>query len=174
MPVIHRKGLQQADLELLASEIDRVLPADYKEFLMSMNGFYIGAPDYVVLPLPAADGVIISVDRFFGRLPDEACNDIVAFNQEFSGELDFLPQAIIIGEDGGGNPYVILQGSEEVVAGVYYWDRTHLHASDKLKSPCIAEMNECGNLFFMASEFFQFYDKIISVLKGAPQFIEEA
>ncbi|SDP19024.1 SMI1 / KNR4 family (SUKH-1) [Pseudomonas congelans] len=174
MPVIHREGLQQADVELLASEMGRVLPADYKRFLMRMNGFYIGAPDYVILPLSAADDVIISFDRFFGWLPDESCNDIVAFNQEFSGELDFLPQAITIGEDGGGNPYVILQGSEEVAAGVYYWDRTHLHASDELKSPCIAEINECGNLFFMASDFFQFYDKIISVMKGAPQFIEEA
>lgn len=173
MPIIYKKGLQKTDLDRIESSINRVLPSDYKTFLNNMNGFYLTAPDYVQIPLTAVDDGAVSFDRLFGLIPIEECNDIIEFNNEFSSELDFLNDVIIIGEDGGGNPYVIVGKNEKSREGIYYWDRTHLHESDIKKDCDIAEVNDCGNLFFIASSFDEFYKLILQHLGGSPEFIAE-
>jgi len=45
-------------------------------------------------------------------------------------ELSFIKGVFAIGEDGGGNPYVLI--SEPGREGVYYWERTHLHEGAQL------------------------------------------
>ncbi|WP_440091840.1 SMI1/KNR4 family protein [Pseudomonas syringae] len=174
MPIFYKKGLRKTDLGQIELKIHRTLPADYKSFLIRMNGFYLTAPDYAQIPLAAVDEGAVSFDRLFGLIPLEDCNDIVEFNNEFSSELDFLNHAIIIGEDGGGNPYVIIGESEGVRKGIYYWDRTHLHDSDVKNRFDIAEINDCGNLFFVSSSFDEFYNLILQCLGGSPDFLEEA
>ncbi|WP_122367038.1 SMI1/KNR4 family protein [Pseudomonas coronafaciens] len=173
MPIIYKKGLQKTDLDRIESSLNRVLPSDYKTFLNKMNGFYLTAPDYVQIPLTAVDDGAVSFDRLFGLIPLEECNDIVEFNSEFSSELDFLSGAIIIGEDGGGNPYVMIGESKASREGIYYWDRTHLHESDMKNNCDIVEVNDCGNLFFIASSFDEFYNLILKCIGGSPEFIEE-
>ncbi|WP_237150642.1 MULTISPECIES: SMI1/KNR4 family protein [unclassified Pseudomonas] len=96
---------------------------------------------------------------------------MVFFNNEFIDELDFLKEAVAIGEDGGGNPYVMIGKRGE--QGVYYWDRAHLHQSDSKNNFDIPEQNDCGDLFFVSGSFDEFYDLVVGCVSGVPSFIEE-
>ncbi|WP_077049255.1 SMI1/KNR4 family protein [Pseudomonas sp. KK4] len=171
MPIIYKSGLKVADIDYIEGEINRAFSAGYRKFLSEMNGFYVAAPDYVQIPLSAIDDGVISFDRFFGLLPEEECNDVVSFNKEFIVELDFLEEAVAIGEDGGGNPYVMIgkRGGQ----GIYYWDRTHLHELDSKNNFDIPEQNDCGNLFFVYGSFDEFYDLVVGCVSGVSDFIEE-
>jgi hypothetical protein len=169
MPIIYRKGLPSTVIDSVETEINRTFPLAYRDFLGGMNGLYFSPPDFVQIPLKAVEEGHISFDRFFGVLPDEDCNDLVSFNKEFIEEIDFLSDAIAVGEDGGGNPYVIVKGEK---GGVYYWDRTHLHESDSVNDFDIAEQNDSGNLFFIAPDFDQFYSLVMKNASGAQDFIE--
>ena len=71
---------------------------------------------------------------------------------------NLIDDKLIIGDDPGGNFYLILNGSES--QGVYYWDRTHLHAEDDIQEFEIAEQNECGNIYKITNSFTEFYKKI--------------
>jgi hypothetical protein len=171
MPIVYKSGLKSLDVDYIEAEISRALPVGYREFLCKMNGFYMTAPDYAQIPLNAVDEGVISFDRFFGLLPEEECNDVISFNKEFIEELNFLDEAVAIGEDGGGNPYVMVGHRGE--KGVYYWDRTHLHESDLKNDFDIPEQNDCGNLFFVSEGFVEFYNLIIKSVGGVPSFIED-
>ncbi|MEE3936625.1 SMI1/KNR4 family protein [Pseudomonas viridiflava] len=171
MPLVYKRGLSNTEIDRVELEIGRSLPYDFKKLLSWMNGFYLTSPDYSQIPLASVEGDVISFDRIFGLLPDEECNDLIALNNEFIDELGFLGEAVAIGEDGGGNPYVLL-GEER--GGLYYWDRTHLHdfyANGKLDIP---EQSDCGNLFYLAPSFQAFYDMILKSLGGSVQSIEES
>ncbi|CAI8880281.1 SMI1/KNR4 family protein [Pseudomonas sp. IT-P74] len=171
MPVVYKSGLKSADVDYIEVEISRRFSVGYRDFLCKMNGFYLTAPDYAQIPLSSVDEGVISFDRLFGLLPEEDCNDVICFNREFIDELDFLDEAVAIGEDGGGNPFVMVGKLGE--KGVYYWDRTHLHESDLKNYFDIPEQNDCGNLFFVSGSFVEFYDLIIKCVGGAPVFIED-
>ena len=171
MPIVYKPGLKPVDVDYIEVEISRALPIEYREFLSNMNGFYLTAPDYAQIPLNAVDEGVISFDRFFGLLPEEECNDLICFNKEFIEELDFLDEAVAIGEDGGGNPYVMVGNRGE--KGVYYWDRTHLHECDLKSDFDIPEQNDCGSLFFVSGSFVEFYDLIIKFVGAAPTFVED-
>lgn len=171
MPIVYNLGLKSVDVDYIEAEIGRAFPIEYREFLCKMNGFYLTAPDYAQIPLSAVDDGVVSFDRFFGLLPEEDCNDVICFNKEFVEELEFLDEAVVIGEDGGGNPYVMVGKRGE--QGIYYWDRTHLHESDLKNDFDIPEQNDCGNLFFVAGSFTEFYNLLIKYVGGAPVFIED-
>jgi hypothetical protein len=108
MPVVYKAGLKSADVDRVETGIGRGVSVDYRAFLCKMNGFYLTAPDYAQIPLSAVGEGVISFDRFFGLLPDGNCSDVICFNKEFIEELDFLDEAVAIGEDGGGNPFVMV------------------------------------------------------------------
>ncbi|MFJ3371482.1 SMI1/KNR4 family protein [Pseudomonas sp. NPDC086251] len=171
MPIVYQPGLKSADVDYIEMELNRVFSVEYRNFLSRMNGFYLTAPEYVQIPLSAVDEGAISFDRFFGFLPEEDCNDVVCFNKEFIDELDFLKEAVAIGEDGGGNPYVMIGKRGE--QGVYYWDRTHLHESDSNNNFDIPLRSDCGNLFLVSGSFSEFYDLVIGYVSGNPDFIKD-
>jgi len=171
MAIVYKPGLKSVDVDYIETEIGRALSVGYREFLCKMNGFYLTAPDYAQIPLSAVDEGVISFDRFFGLLPEEDCNDVICFNKEFIEELEFLDEAVAIGEDGGGNPYVMVGKRGE--QGIYYWDRTHLHESDLKNDFDIPERNDCGNLFFVTGSFVEFYDLVVKCVGGVPIFVED-
>lgn len=171
MPVLYKHGLEKSTMDEVEQKIGKALPLELRDFLSRMNGFYLTSPDFVELPLAGVDEGVISLDRFFGFIPEQECNDIVAFNLEFVDELDFLNGTIAIGEDGGGNPYVIV--AEPGMEGVYYWDRTHLHEADSKNQFDIPERNGSGNLFFVAPNFNGLYELVMKSLNGDPDFVEE-
>ena len=132
MPIVYKSGLKDSEVNALESALNVVLPGSYRQFLGRMNGCYLTEPDCGQLPLPAIDDGVISFDRLFGVVPHEECNDLVSFNNEFIDELSFIGDVLAIGEDGGGNPYVLV--CESGRDGIYCWDRTHLHESDSIIS----------------------------------------
>lgn len=162
MPLIYKKGLDVSRINNLEKELGVRLPSDYREFLHKMNGWYLSAPDYLQLPLAGVDGGEISFDRFFGVTPEEECNDLLSFNKEFIGELCFLASPIVIGEDGGGNPFVLV--CDGTLEGVYYWDRTHLHEFNCVNSFDIKEQGDSGNLFMVATTFSEFQKRLSQLL----------
>lgn len=164
MPIVYKSGLKDSDLNALEFALNVVLPSSYRQFLGRMNGCYLTDPDYGQLSLPAIDDGVISFDRLFGVTPDEGCNDLVDFNTELIDELSFVGGVLAIGEDGGGNPYVLVceQGRE----GIYYWDRTHLHECDSINKFDIAEQNGCGHLYFIAKNIDGFLGMLVSALGG--------
>lgn len=95
---------------------------------------------------------------------------MVAFNNEFIEELAFLNNVIAIGEDGGGNPYVIASDSEK--DSVYYWDRTYLHEDNSVRDADIPEIDDSGSLFFISSSLGEFY-KLISNQLGEDSVVVE-
>lgn len=171
MPILYKSGLSGSEITHVEAELKVSLPKDYKNFLSRMNGLYLTDPDFCELPFPAVDEGYIVFDRFFGLIPNEESNDLVCFNKEFSEELDFLKKVIVIGEDGGGNPYVILEGAGH--EGVYYWDRTHLHEGEASNAFDIQEQMGSGNLFYAAKNFHEFYSLIIKKLGGGVKYIQE-
>jgi hypothetical protein len=172
MPIVYKRGLTASDIAQVELELGKSLPVEYRIFLQEMNGFFIAAPDYVKIPLSSVEEGLISFDRLFGWLPEEECNDMVAFNQEFIEELAFLNNAIAIGEDGGGNPYVIV--SEPKRTGIYYWDRTHSHEDNSIRDTDIPERNDSGSLYFISPSLGEFYKLISNQTGGNPVAIEDA
>lgn len=85
--------------------------------------------------------------------------DVIYNNDELLSELDFIDSKLIIGDDPGGNYYLMLNGERQ--QGIFYWDRTHLHAEDILQQFEIPEQNECGNLYRLNDTFTQFYQSVI-------------
>lgn len=171
MPIVYKKGLTANEVARVKLELNTSFPAEYCDFLQKMNGLFIAAPDYVEIPLSSVEGGFISFDRIFGWHPQDECNDVVAFNKEFIEELAFLSNVIAIGDDGGGNPYVIVSESER--DGVYYWDRTHLHEEGSIKKADILERDDSGSLYFISSTLGEFYKLISNQLGGDPVLVEE-
>jgi hypothetical protein len=170
MPLIYKQGLNVSRINDLEKELGVGLPSDYREFLHNMNGWYLSAPDYLQLPLADVDGGEISFDRFFGPTPEDECNDLLSFNREFIAELDFLANPIGIGEDGGGNPFVLV--CDGTLGGVYYWDRTHLHEFSAVNNFDIKEQGDSGNLFMVSTTFSEF-QKRLSQLLGEIDIVKE-
>jgi len=171
MPIVYRAGLSDSEINTVEFSLNTTLPDSYRKLLKQMNGFYLSEPDCGQLQLPAIDDGVISFDRLFGVIPDEECNDLVSFNSEFIDELSFIDGVVAIGEDGGGNPYVLI--IEEGREGVYYWDRTHLHEGDSINNYDIAEQNECGHLYFVVKTVDELYAALMSSLGGSASMIEE-
>ena len=171
MPIVYKSGLQDSEVNALQSALNLVLPSSYRQFLGRMNGCCMTEPDYGQLPLPAIDDGVIIFDRLFGVLPDEECNDLISFNNEFIDELRFIGSVLAIGEDGGGNPYVLI--CEAGREGIYYWGRTHLHEADSVIKFDIAALNDCGHLYFIADSIDAFFDMVVAALGGNVVLIQE-
>jgi len=163
MPIVYRPGLTNSDISKIEQVLKKKLPTDYKTFLSNKNGFFISDPDFSEISTDKISDGVISFDRLFGLNENEGCNDLLSFNGEFISELNHLSGAIAIGEDGGGNPYVLL--TEGKNSGVYYWDRTHLHEGDPINKFDIKEVGDSGNLFLISNSFKDFY-KLIEVSLG--------
>lgn len=172
MPIVYKAGLTSAELKSLEAAVNFVLPKAYKNFLARMNGFHLTEPDFGHLPLSTVEDGVISFDRMFGVDSEEECNDLISFNDEFIAELAFIKGVLAIGEDGGGNPYVLV--TEAGKEGVYYWDRTHLHESDKVNVYDIAERDDCGHLYKIAGDFDEFHSLILTALPDDVEFLEES
>jgi len=167
MPIVYQPGLSALDVSRLESQLRLRLPGDYKAFLSQANGLYLAAPDFSELALASVPGAVISFDRLFGVLPGEEYHDLASFNDEFIGELDCLRAVTAIGEDGGGNPYVLVQDAGR--EGVYYWDRTQLHQAAAGNAHDMAEQR----LFCVAPNFQAFHGLIMESLADSAEWLLE-
>ncbi|ELY4376674.1 SMI1/KNR4 family protein [Cronobacter sakazakii] len=159
MPVSCGKMITEADIQRLEKTYCICLPEDYKTFLLLNNGFVVKSPDYCNLAYGGVDEGAIAFNALFGMQTKNDYYDVIYNNDELLSELDFIDSKLIIGDDPGGNYYLILNGERQ--QGIFYWDRTHLHAEDILQQFEIPEQNECGNLYRLSDTFTQFYQSVI-------------
>ena len=74
-------------------------------------------------------------------------------------ELSSVDDAMVVGEDPGGNFFLIIGNLNY---GVYYWGRTHLHYSGQAD---LAENEEEGDLYKVSDCFNDFYDLVLTNIK---------
>ncbi|MBD2827019.1 SMI1/KNR4 family protein [Xenorhabdus szentirmaii] len=164
MPILHSVGLTDLDIENLENKYRISFPNDYKLFLRKYNGFYFVSPDYCEFDYDGVDEGIIAFDAFFGDGIESEHYNLQAQNDSFLDEINFIKNSFIIGADPGGNFYILVTEGEH--SGVYYWDRTHLHAEDELQEYTIEEVEECGNLYKVSDSFGDFFKAIFKFSEG--------
>ncbi|AMP16084.1 SMI1/KNR4 family protein [Collimonas pratensis] len=154
MPIKYRPGATPDAINELELHIANPLPDDYKDFLISHNGLTIEYPGYCDIPSNKVESGSIAFGGLFGTRINESSMDLISFNQEFISEIDFLGKSIAIGEDGGGNPFVLML--EPRSGQVLYWDRTHLHEPDDGYQADFPEVDDCGDLYVISDSFSDF------------------
>lgn len=166
MAVVTGSGIGQADIALLAKKFSVTFPRDYSDFLRTYNGFRVKSPDYCNMRFDKVDNGFISFDALFGHGGSNEYFDMLAMNQELLDELDFVAAAAIIGADPGGNYYVLITEGKQ--SGVYYWDRSCLHAEDAKRGYDIAGGEPFQHLYQVAATFQQFFDTVaaLTIRKG--------
>jgi len=158
MPISCGRSVTDAEINTLEKEYNIRLPEDYKKFLERDNGFVVKSPDFSEIDYDGVDEGIIAFYALFGLGAKNHNHDIKHHNDNYLDELDFIEDKIIIGDDPGGNYFLLINGDNK--KGVFYWDRTHLHAEDDIQNFEIAEENECGNIYRITDNFSDFYEKI--------------
>ena len=123
--------------------------------MASENGFVVKSPDFSELDYDGVDEGVIAFNALYGVGTQNYHFDINHHNDNYLNELDFVNDKIIIGDDPGGNYYIIINSQNE--KGVFYWDRTHLHSEDDIQNFAIPEKNDCGNIYKVADSFSSFY-----------------
>lgn len=159
MPVSYGKPVAKSAILPLLSAFDFSAPEAYVDFLQQKNGLVIKSPDYCNFPYCGVDEGKVAFSALFGINTRNEYYDLKYNNDECLDELDFLSDALLIGDDPGGNYFVLMNGDGR--EGVYYWDRTHLHAEDDIQQFDIAEQQESGNLYQVAPDFTTFYQMIL-------------
>ena len=158
MPVLHGDKIKQDEIDMLEKKYGIQLEESYKFFLKSENGFLVKQPDYCEFDFDNVDDGVIALYSLYSLGNENENNELIYNNDEFLNELEFIDSAFIIGGDPGGN-YFVLMGNKNH-KGVFYWDRTHLHADDDKSAFSIPEHNESGNLYKVSSSFKDFYELI--------------
>lgn len=159
MPLSYGKPAAKNAILPLLKTINFSAPEEYLDFLQKKNGLVVKSPDYCNLPYPGVDQGEVAFSALFGINTCNKYYDLKYNNDEFLEELGFLSDALLIGDDPGGNYFVLMNGAGR--EGVYYWDRTHLHAEDDIQQFDIAEQQEGGNLYKVAADFTTFYQMVL-------------
>ena len=159
MPISCGSRLLETQIRDLEQEFSVHFPDDYRDFLSSYNGFVVKQPDFCELDCDAVDDEAIAFYALFGVSISNKNNEVRHQNKQYIDDIGFVKNAFIIGSDPGGNYFVLV--CEGGVEGVYYWDRTHLHAEDEKQLFDIHEKNESGNLYKIHNEFKDFFREIL-------------
>lgn len=159
MPISCGKALSDSEIHSLEIKYNITLPDDYRDFLKKKNGFVVKSPDFSELAYNGVDEGVIAFHALFGIKTQNNYNDIDYHNDNFLNEIDFLKEKIIIGDDPGGNYFLIVNIDNK--KGIYYWDRTHLHSEDDIQTFEIAGKNDSGNIYKVTDDFSSFY-KLVS------------
>ncbi|EOT8214736.1 SMI1/KNR4 family protein [Escherichia albertii] len=166
MPIVFGKGMDLNEIKFIEDKFSIKFPHDYILFLHNCNGFYINGTDGCDIEFGHVDNKFISFESLFGV---DFINDnfnLLNINDCYLNEISFIENSFIIGSDPGGNFYILITKGN--LSGVYYWDRTHLHADDTLQEYAIAEVNECGNLYKVSDSFDNFFSIIKKLTEGMP------
>ncbi|CAI2531880.1 SMI1 / KNR4 family [Serratia ficaria] len=159
MPVSCGNGLSDVQISDLEKIYGVHFPNDYKGFLSSYNGFVVKQPDYYEMHCDGVDDDLIAFYALFGLGISNKNNELSHQNNEFLDEIKFIKNVFIIGADPGANYFVLVCEGE--MNGVYYWDRTHLHADDDIQGFSIPEVNACGNLYKVHDDFSSFLSELV-------------
>ena len=156
MPIKYRDAPSPAALSRLDQDFGG-LPSDYHAFLAAHDGLTIAWPGHCQIPFDKVDDGAIAFGELFGVEAARSSSNLRAFNDEFLAEIAFVGRALLIGEDGGGNPFVLML--DPARGPVLYWDRTHLHVPGR-GEPDFPEVEDSGNLYALADDFAAFIDLV--------------
>ncbi|QLI81281.1 SMI1/KNR4 family protein [Chitinibacter fontanus] len=163
MTVLYNGSCEEGVVSNIESVLGIDFPRCYFDFLLRHNGLKITNGDYVDIPLEKVDNGFISFYCLYGCAMENENLDLLCINNEVLDDLVSVDRKIVIGEDGGGNFYVLT--ADEGGDKIYYWDRTHLHSGVNY-SEDISEVDECGGLYLVAKSFDDFYLSIINNVKS--------
>jgi len=149
MPLRYHPPGDATAIAALDRDFGHRLPADYRDFLARSNGLDIAAPGWCQIPFARVDDGEVAFGELFGLGVGKG-RELRAFNREFIDEIAFVGDCLAIGEDGGGNPYVLML--EDTPGAVLYWDRTHLHRCGQ-GGPDFPEQDDSGDLYRFAGSF---------------------
>ncbi|WP_039057642.1 SMI1/KNR4 family protein [Enterobacter sp. Bisph1] len=154
-------SIGQSEIDLLEKNFAVTFPDDYKTFLKQYNGFRVASPDNCDIPFDKVDNGYISFDALFGHQVNNENYELTMMNDEFLDELSFIENAVIIGIDPGDNFYVLITEGEQ--AGVYYWDRSCLHADDLKRDYVITGEEDSQHLYLCDTIFSKFLESLLSL-----------
>jgi len=161
------------DEELIRNLMDKYavsLDDDYIQFLKKYNGIFVdGDGDYIDIKLDKVENEFISFQALFGLNNPRRNFDLFQLNDELRQEIESLSHPLVIGEDPGGNFYVLENTPES--KKVFYWDRTHLHCNANADKPDIAEHGEEGNYYMVSENFGEFW-KLLSSYTDQMKFVQ--
>jgi hypothetical protein len=171
MAVLHRKPLPESQFAEFEAHLGILLPREYKQFLIKYNGIFLTDPDYFDLPLSKIDDGKVAFAALLGYRAKNKNLDLISVNKEPGDELVFLDHPLIIGDDNGGNYYVMasLDGEQQIL----YWDRTHLHSEDSKQEFDVAEVDDCGNLYVVSRTFKDFVDRIFENIMNSEFVVDD-
>jgi len=153
MPVdFYKRGpaISDADIDAFEKRIGHVLPADYREFLLRING---GRPCFHVIRNQESGDVGVKI--FFG-ICDEEYFDLDAEFRDMRGRWPDRLMSIAI--DDCGDRFCLSLDSPNYGA-VYYWDH-ELEAEE-------GEEPTESNLTYLASSFSEFWERIEPIDRDA-------
>lgn len=156
MSVFYSVPAVDTDIDDVAKRYSISIDPEYRQFLKKYNGIFVAGEDYVDLDFDKVENSLISFQALFGLHSTNGNFNLLNVNNDYADELSSIDSKLIIGDDPGGNYYVIGLDDSDVQC-VYYWDRTHLHSFQN-RAPDIREKNEEGDLYIVANSFFDFWD----------------
>jgi hypothetical protein len=169
MPLEYQLGISEAECRELETVLGFSLPEDYKRFLRDRNGIAVSGSDWVNLPFPQVSGAEIAFMFLFGFRVANRNLDVVSQTTDLSDDVTHLGNIVVIGDDGGNNPYVLVPRSGSYK--VFYWDRTHLHDDSANPVNDIPEQGECGNMYLVSETFDDFWTLLMTFVKDF-QFVQ--
>lgn len=122
-------------VDAVAQRLGVTFPADYRQFLLEVNG---GCPDQQCFSVPARDDALL--DFLYGISNVRDAGDLEYAQASASFHDPLPPGMIAIGHDPGGS--ILLLNTSADSGEVYYWDREGTSVRD----------DGC-NTFFVAPSF---------------------
>ena len=134
------KPITEAQLIEFEQYVDAKLPEDYRRFLLDCNGGY---PDRAYSFIPEENAPII-VDYFYGI--GDSVNDMKRVYDDYEG---VLPNGFIsIGDDPGGDEFILGLSESEHEGQVFFWLHDQPHDE------------EMENTYFISNSFNEFFDDL--------------
>ena len=163
MPVFYSTPAPAEAIARLKAALAPKLPAAYEDFLRHDNGLFIDGNDWLDLDCAALSNAI-AFQALFGLDAHNVHFDLEQVNTERQSELP--AGFLIIGDDPGGNDYVLQLDS----SAVFYRDRAMLHDDP----PDLAVAAEGGGLYRVADSFVAFLAALCAGMQDMDFVAQEA
>ena len=144
--------LTSEDVAAFEREIGHTLPGDYRRFLETCNGGYVGGRFWFVGPTPEDESADAGVHHVGGLRDDHDYLSLRDNRHAYQVEEDWIRRGLIwIADDPFGN--AICLGLEGLARGrIYFWDHENMPAPDEWDG----EVETAGNLQLLAESFTEF------------------
>jgi hypothetical protein len=169
MAILFSTPANVENIDALEAKFSIKIDDSYREFLTKYNGIFIDGEDYADIEFNKVKNGFISFQSLYGLNSSNRNFDIFKINDKLLSQIAALKCPLIIGDDPGGNFYVM--GLSSGGCNVFYWDRTFLHSSSNDESDIVARENEWP-YYLVAKTFGDFWD-ILYVFLSEMNFVKQ-